>query len=92
MGRLEDRRLRELERRAEQAAWQAATMRLPNDDLFVLAPYGERAIAADSAGLNRPRPTAREQQALNRWRAEYERAYLEGWGRPDPPPGLDDFG
>ena len=68
-------------------------MRLPNDDLFVLAPYLERVLEADAAGAERPRPTPEEQQAFDRWAAETERAYHEGWGRPDPPPGLgrDDY-
>ncbi len=94
MGRLEDRRLRELERRAERAAWRVATTRLDDDDLHTLTPYVARALGADDARVKRPRPTPEEQQALNRWAALYERAHLEGWSRSDAPPGLghDDFG
>jgi hypothetical protein len=93
MGRVGARRLAALERRAEEAAWRVATMRLPDDDLAALVPWYERALQADDAGVSRPRPTPEEQQALNRWVGLYERARLEGWGT-DPPPGLapDAFG
>jgi len=43
--------------------------------------YVARALEAAAAGVNRPRPTPEEQQALNRWAFEYERAHLEGWGK-----------
>jgi hypothetical protein len=43
--------------------------------------YVARALGADAAEVNRPRPTPEEQQALNRWAFEYERAHLEGWGK-----------
>jgi hypothetical protein len=94
MGRVEDRRLRELERRMERACWQAATMRLSEEDLIVLAPFGERVVAHAERGADRPRPSKKEREALERWATGYERARREGWGEIDAPPGLghDDFG
>jgi hypothetical protein len=92
VGRLEDRRLRELERRMERAAWRVATTRLADADVAILNTYGARVVAADNAGVNRPRPTAKERESLERWGAEYERARLEGWGWIDAPPESDDFG
>jgi hypothetical protein len=93
VGRVEERRLRDLERRALEAARQVASMRLHPDDLDALAPYLERVLEADAAVVERPRPTPEEEQAFDRWAAETERAFREGWGRPDPPPGLgrDDY-
>ncbi len=94
MGRIEQRRLAALERRAEQGAWQAATMRLPDDVLRAITPYAERVLEADKVGAGRPRPTPEEQQALDQWYGLYERARLEGWGQTDELPALghDDLG
>jgi hypothetical protein len=88
MGRLADRRLQELERRAERLCWQASRMRLGEEDIAVLASFGERVVAHAEGAAPRPRPTPEEQRALERWVAGYERARLEGWGGADPPPGL----
>ena len=91
MGRVEERRLRELERRAEQGAWRVATTRLGEEDLYTIIPWYERALRADAVGAKRPRPTPEEQQALNRWVGLFERARSEGWGTDPPPgPGPDD--
>ena len=57
MGRVEERRLRALERRALEAAREVASMRLGADDLDALGPYLERVLEADAAGAERPRPT-----------------------------------
>ena len=50
MGRVEERRLRALERRALEAAREVASMRLHPDDLDALAPY---LGAAEQAGGSR---------------------------------------
>jgi hypothetical protein len=89
MGRVEERKLRALERRADEAAWRVATTRLAADDLHAIIPWYARALQADDVGANRPPPTPEEEQALERWVALYERARLEGWGTD---PQTDNFG
>ena len=84
MGSVENRRIAALERRAREAASRVGTSRLSDEDLATLAPWGERALEADAAGVSRPVPTPAQAQAIERWLAEIDRAYHEGWGRTDP--------
>jgi hypothetical protein len=83
LGRVEDRRLAALERRAREAASRVGTNRLSDEDLEILTPWGARALEADAAGVSRPLPTPEQARAIERWSAEIDRAYHEGWGRTD---------
>ena len=85
MGRVEERRLRELERRAQKAAERVATQRLPDGALAALTPWYGRCLEADAAGEKRPWPTPEEHDALLLWLSLQDEAYAQGWGRPTDP-------
>lgn len=93
MGRVEERRLRQLELCAEGAAWDAATSRLDLDELLAIAAWYSPALEADAAGVRRPQPTPEQAQAVVKWHALYEEAYREGGSRLYAPPGAspDDY-
>jgi hypothetical protein len=82
MGRVEDRRLRALERRAQYWAWDVATSKLEVEELSAAADWYGVALEADAAEGRRPDPTPEQAQAVEKLEVLYEQALREG-GPPE---------
>ena len=78
MGGLE-RRLRALEDHDARDGFEAALRMASDEDVFLMAGYFERALAADEAGTARQQPTPEEREAFARFEDLRRRAAREGW-------------
>ena len=87
MGRVEDRRLRQLEREAEERVSAAARQMTTDDDAQLLGAYAERALEAIDAGVALPDPTPEEVAAFDRLAVLRARGGRDGAGSNEPIPG-----